>query len=128
MDKNQSIILMIIVVLIAACIFLYFVFRPQENQEDVITDGTESVVDISDVSIEGGLQEDVSVQQDPIVSNIAESRSFNEMLPSNENNSSEARSPETGPGTIVAVIAFVTSMCIVGYWWYISNSAKKRSY
>lgn len=110
MDKNQSVITLIIIVLVVVCAFLYFVFRPQTSDEMIDVEeenGSYSFdVDVVEPGDDSGevIAEIENIAKDHVQDNGNTSNPV--AVKKQERVSSPAQaSPDTGPGSIALIVS-----------------------
>ena len=112
MDKNQSVITLIIIVLVVVCTFLYFVFRPQVSNEMVNMEKSDSSysfdMDVAGPGDDAGeiIAEIEGIKKDNVKGDIHPSGG-SDIKNERVVNSSIQNSPDTGPGEIALIIAAI---------------------
>ncbi len=121
MDKNQSIIGLIIVVLVVVCIFVYFVFRPQAQNEETPDNTEDGVMYEFDVDV----NEDTATTNEDVIAEIAHiaeddvvTEDVRDEAPAVAmHNEKEEKvvapaqtAPKTGPGAYAFVVAMIVAL------------------
>lgn len=123
MEKNQLVVVGIIIVLVIASIFLYFIFRPhtQIDESMVESDDTEFTIDFFGDDVVDDIDQ---VQQDLVHVQDMDDAAVDVSVQSMHVVQDDQGAPQTGPGTWAMVIALVIGI-FAASTYYMST---KKSY